>query len=197
MRMGSVTQLADHRPALPGSVLTDTELVAHALEGDERACERLFRRHANAVSGLAFRLCPHEAEAEDLVQEAFARAFERLHHLRDHAAFGAWVRAIVVRMTSKQLRRARIARRIGLSHSHPYDIEALIGDSVPPETALEIRRLYAHLRQMPAGAGVALVLKRVEGMTLAEIAAHMGVSEPTVKRRIKRAEALLREGPNQ
>ena len=138
-------------------------------------------------------LCGRADMADDLVQEAFAAAFDGLARLESPAAFGGWVRSILVRTAAKQLRRVQIARRIGLAHDRPYDVANLVDAAAPTDMAVELRRLYAHLHRMPAGAGVALVLRRVEGMTIPEIAEHMGISEGTVKRRIKRAEARLLE----
>lgn len=193
--MGTVEQLEDHRDRARRDVPDppDAALVARALDGEASACAKLYRRHAVRLNRLAFRLAPRIEDADDLVQEAFAAAFDGLARLDRPESFGGWVRAILVRTAAKQLRRARIARRIGLSHDRPYDVALVVDDAAPTDVAVELRRIYGHLHRMPAGCGVALVLRRVEGMTIPEIAHHMGVSEGTVKRRIKRAQARLIE----
>lgn len=187
--VGSVASFEQHRRARVE--LNDAELVAQALQGDELACRQLYRRHAVSINAMAFRLAPRREDADDLVQESFAAAFDALHRLEKPAAFGAWVRSILVRTAAKQLRRLRIARRIGLAQERAYDAALVIDGAAPAEVVVELRRLYRHLHRMPADAGVALVLKRVEGMTIPEIAEHMGVSVGTVKRRIRRAESRL------
>ena len=69
----------------------------------------------------------------------------------------------------------------------------MVAPGTPPDVAAELRALYSILEQLPAEARVALVLRRVEGLTLPEIAEQMHLSLATVKRRIQAAEALLEQ----
>jgi RNA polymerase sigma-70 factor (ECF subfamily) len=166
-------------------------LVVAARAGERWAQEALFQRHARLVIALAQRLLPQSADADDLVQDAFVYAFHRLDTLQNPQAFAAWIASIVVRTASKRLRRQRLMTRLGLQRSEPIDPDAVVSPTAPPEVVSELKGVYALLDRLPVEQRVALVLRRVEGMELAEIAAHMKLSLATVKRRLVLAEARL------
>jgi RNA polymerase sigma factor (sigma-70 family) len=180
-------------PHFAAGTPSDAELVASAREGAEWAQEALFRRYVAMADRLAFRLAARDHEADDIVQEAFAEALHRLHRLQDPAAFGAWLRTIVVRTAARALRRERLLRRLGLSSLAPVDPAAVVCPGTPPDRAVELRGLYGRIAALPAQARVALILRRVEGRTIPETAREMGVSEGTVKRRLREAERALHE----
>lgn len=161
---------------------TDADLVRRAREGDERAMERLYRRHARMVVGLAHRLIGHRGEVDDVVQETFLTAFESLGKLRDPQAFGGWLGGITVRKARRRLSRRRV---------EALDVERLVSRGAPPDVGTELRNLYGLLHQLPPDVRIALVLRRVEGMTLPAIAQAMGKSLATVKRRLDDGEVLL------
>jgi len=182
------------RTALAGGASvgpTDAALVAAARAGDVWARDALFSRHARMVHGLAFRLMGSDADVDDLAQDAFVEALSGLDRLAEPAAFSSWLGAIVVRTAHKRLRRRRLFDRLGLRRRTPIDLDALPLSSAPPDVALELRRIYAVLDQLPAEERVALVLRRVEGMELQEVADQMALSLATVKRRIAAAEVTL------
>jgi RNA polymerase sigma-70 factor (ECF subfamily) len=177
---------------------SDASLVAAARAGEAWAREALFSRHARLVHGLAFRLMGSDADVDDLAQDAFVEALRGLDRLADPSAFSSWLGAIVVRTAHKRLRRRRLMARFGLRAAQPIDVEALPLRSAPPEAALELKRLYGVLDAMEPEERIALVLRRVEGLELQEIAERMALSLATVKRRIASAEACLgraKEGP--
>jgi len=189
--MGTVVPL--HSPREPSggpsdrgrrspSAPTDAELVERARRGDDAALEILYRRHAGMVIGLAHRLLGRRDEVDDVVQDVFLTAFEKLGTLRDPQAFGSWVGGITVRKA-----RRRMSRR----PSSPLDAENLVARSAPPDTGTELRNIYGILHTLPRDVRIALVLRRVEGMTLPAIAQAMGKSLATVKRRLSDGETLL------
>ena len=95
-----------------GAGPTDAALVIAARGGEEWAFEALFRRHANLVFGLSYRLLPRDSEVDDIVQDVFSVAFERLGTLQNPQAFAAWLASIVVNTVSKRLRRRRLLERL-------------------------------------------------------------------------------------
>jgi len=175
----------------PGSGPSDAQLVEAARGGQRWATEALFRRHVRFVNGLAFRLLPRDAELDDLVQDSFIEAFSGLARLADPGAFKGWLGAIVVRTAHKRIRRRRLLERLGLRRREPIDLEAVVGSSSSAEHALALRRVYALLESMDPEERIALVLRRVEGLELTEVADRMGLSLATVKRRLTKAEAVL------
>lgn len=153
------------------------------------------RRHARRLNGLALRLIGRDADVDDLVQDSFANAFVTLHRLEKPEAFAGWLTAILVRSASKLIRRRRLLARLGLGRdSLVIDPDALISTTAPPDEASELRRIYVLAQELPAEMRIPLLLQRVEGMELEEIRQLTGGSLATVKRRIQKAEDLLRAG---
>ena len=178
-------------PTRSGAGPTDAALVVAARAGEAWAQEALFRRHARMALGLAHRLLPQDNEVDDLVQDCFVSALKRLSALDNPQAFAAWLGSIVVRAVSKRLRRRRLLSRLGLRVPEEIDPEAIAAPAVPGDIAVELRRVYAVVASLPAQARVALVLRRVDGLEVPEIARRMGVGLSTVKRRLKLAEEIL------
>ncbi len=170
---------------------SDAELVLATRAGEPWAREALFRRYARLALGLAYRIMPYDGEIDDLVQDSFLYAFERLDRLSNPQAFQAWLSSIVVRTAGKRLRRRRLQTRLGLRASHPIEVDDVIGSSAPPDIAAELRSVYALLEKLPIEERIALVLRRVERLEVPEIAERMGISVSTVKRRLNAAEARL------
>ena len=179
-------------PTLSGAGPSDAALVVAARAGERWASEALFHRYVRTVNRLAFRLMGRDVDVDDLVQETFAQALTGLGRLDEPGAFGPWLSAIVARTAYKMIRRRQLLRRIGLlGREAPIDPEALISRTAPPDAAAELRIVYQALHELPAALRVPLVLHRIEGLELQEIAATLGASLATVKRRIAQAEEKL------
>jgi RNA polymerase sigma-70 factor (ECF subfamily) len=175
-----------------GAGPSDAALVTAARAGERWAMEALFQRHAPMVNGMAYRLLGRDAEVDDVVQETFVQALGNLAGLKEPQAFAAWIGSIVVRTTSKLLRRRKLLSRLGLRRSDgPIDVEAIVGRAVPPDAAAELRAIYAAIDSLPVGVRVPLILRRVEGLSLEEVAERTGTSLATVKRKIAEGEARL------
>jgi len=174
-----------------GVTQSDAALVVAARAGDTSAREALFRRYMPVAIGLSQRILGRQGEAEDVVQDAFVEAFERLDRLDNPQAFAAWLRSIVVHRVSKHLRRQQLLVRLGMRTRAPIDPDTLIARGAPADVVQELRAVYGLLERLPAEQRVALVLRRVEGLELTEIATQMDLSLATVKRRLAAAEARL------
>jgi len=174
-----------------GAGPTDAALVVAARAGEAWAREALFRRHARMAIGLAHRLLPSDVEVDDVVQDCFLYALQRLGSLQNPQAFAAWLGSIVVRTVSKRLRRRRLLSRLGLRAAEPIDPERVSAKTAPGEVAIELQRVYGLIESLPVEQRVALVLRRVDGLEIPQIAEYMGLSASTVKRRLKAAEELL------
>jgi RNA polymerase sigma-70 factor (ECF subfamily) len=173
---------------------SDAALVVAVRAGEDWASEALYHRYADLVYGLALRLLGNPEDAEDMLQESFIDAFASIHRLKEPAALRSWLCSLVTRRTCKLLRRRRLLGRLGLwRREDPIDFDALVGRQCPPDVYSELRAIYGILGTMPAEMRVALVLHRVDGATLEEIAQMTALSLATVKRRLAAAEARLRE----
>jgi RNA polymerase sigma-70 factor (ECF subfamily) len=172
---------------------SDAVLVLAARDGDAKARETLFRRHVKLAAGLGYRLLGSDDEVDDVVQDAFVTAFDKMGSLKDPQAFASWLSSIVVGKAVGIIRRRRLLHRLGLRRSEVYRPEAIISRDAPPDVATELRAVCDVIARLPTDARVILILRRVDELTLEEVAEQTGWSLATVKRRLVRAEALLAE----
>lgn len=157
-------------------------LVRRAQAGDRDAFGELYIRHVRVVHGIVL---AHGADADpaDIVHDVFLTALDRLHTLRDPAAFGSWLAAIA-RNAAHMSRRRRI-RLVSLPESIP----------APPHEAPELdgATVLAAIRSLPEAYRETLVLRLVEGMSGQEIALRTGLTPGSVRVNLHRGMALLRE----
>jgi RNA polymerase sigma-70 factor (ECF subfamily) len=183
---------AGKRAIAPSSESSDAELVAQALTGRRAAEAILYRRHARAIAAVSTRLLGRTADAEDVVQDTFLTAFERLAQLRDRAQFRGWLVRIAIRHVHRRFRRRRLLRVLGLDRGH--DDAALAKLALSPldaETRSELSRLDAALAVLPAAHRIAFMLRHVEGYELQEVATACATSLATVKRWLARADEVV------
>lgn len=143
------------------------------------------------VLGLSHRILAGRDDADDLAQDVFFYALRQLDTLKNPQAFAAWLSAIVVRTASKRLRRHRLLVRLGLRSRETIDPETMVGRGVPADVAADLLAVYRVLEGLDPEERIALVLRRVEGLELSEIAEQMKLSIATVKRRLAAAEVRL------
>ncbi|MEK7667736.1 MAG: RNA polymerase sigma factor [Gemmatimonadota bacterium] len=160
--------------------------VALAAAGDSRAFERIYRRHVARVHSLVRRMVGGEADADEMAQDVFVRAWERLGSFRGEAAFGTWLHRLAVNVVLNWRKSAAQAR-------HRFDDEA-IADEIAGrrETGAERMDLEEAIGRLPPGARQVFVLHDVEGFRHEEIAALLDVTTGTTKAQLHRARMLLR-----
>lgn len=170
----------------------DAAAVEQAKQGSRLAKQALYVRHVELALGLAHRLLGGGGDVDDVVQDAFIKAFARLQQLRDPARFRAWFSSIVVNVARRYLRRQRLRSRLGIGDVMSDAIDSVASDSAPPSVQAELRDVYRRLHRMPTDIRIAFTLRYVERLQLEEIASLTATSLSTVKRRIQYAERKLR-----
>lgn len=168
---------------------SDGELVRRAQLGDGAAEEALYRRHVRRVILRCHRLVGSKTDAEDVAQDVFVRAFEKLKSLKTPEAFGRWLDRITVHGVLGLLRRRRIVQFLRLEE-HP-GLPDPICPRASPEVAAELAQLSQVLGRLPPQDRLAWALRYVEGETLPEVARLTQVSLATVKRRIRAAQVRI------
>jgi len=153
--------------------------------GDRAAFRALYARHSRYVAGVVYRLMGDDADLEDIVQDTFIRAVERLDSLRTPAQVRPWLVTIAVRFA-----RGRLAKR-RRRHWLRKDIAYAAAAASDPRDRAPADDLYAALSQIPDRLRVPWCLARVEGYKLDEVAAICDVSLATVKRRISDAQTRV------
>lgn len=167
----------------------DHALVRAAGRGDMRAFETLYRRHSRRIFAVLWRLCGHEARAEDLVQEAFVRAWQALPGFRFESAFSTWLHRLAVNTALMDMRSRRGGEALETDDA-ALEFHAT-ADSAGSRTALglDLERAVATL---PPRARAVLVLYDIEGWKHEEIAAELGMAVGSSKAQLHRARQLLR-----
>lgn len=165
---------------------TDAADAARAADGDERAFERLYRRHVPRIHSLARRMMGPE-EADALTQRVFVRAWRKLDQFRGDAAFGTWLYQVAI---SVILSRRRTLGRRREREAGPASLESMSGRRSRPDLAVD---LESAMEELPDGARQVFVLHDVEGYRHREIAEMLDVTEGTSKSQLHRARMILRE----
>jgi RNA polymerase sigma-70 factor (ECF subfamily) len=163
--------------------MSDRELVARCLAGDEDARQMLYRQNERRLYAMALRLTGSVADAEDVLQESFLRAFRSLESFRGDAALSTWLCRIVINQS-----RNVFARRARLRPE-----EEIPEQGVTPALPGEGARLQAALGRLSEGYREVLVMHDVLGMEHHEMAAALGVAEGTCKSQLHKARARMRE----
>jgi len=164
----------------------DRRLAERVLAGDEAAFRRLYGRHTPRLLQLALRLLAgDEAEAEDVVQDTWIKAVERLDGFRWEAELGTWLHAIAMNVTREALRRRGTRREVEWPEGEEPAAAAA------PET-IEPVDLEAAIAALPAGYRTVFVLHDVEGHTHEAIAEELGVTPGTTKSQLFRARRAVR-----
>jgi RNA polymerase sigma-70 factor, ECF subfamily len=183
---------ATSRPALRlvGATLPD-QAANVPPEVDPRDFDQVFRRYSPYVARVALRLLGSDSEVDDLVQDVFLEAHRGLARLREAGALGSWLARICVRRATRRLRRRRLLALLSLDtvaeRELPFD------SSASPEQRAEAIRLYRKLDRLPVSERVAWLLRHVEGESLEDMVALCGCSKSTVQRRLRSAEARLKQ----
>ena len=164
----------------------EAHLVRRASAGDEAAFEGLYRRHVARIHSLVRRMTDNGV-ADEVTQDVFVRAWDKLGSFRGESAFGTWLYRLAVNVVLTR-RRSQRSDRDWLSHDIGA-LETVRGRNVTPGIAMDLEQAIARL---PEGARQVFVLHDVEGWTHEEIAGQLGLVPGTSKSQLSRARAALR-----
>jgi RNA polymerase sigma-70 factor (ECF subfamily) len=165
----------------------DREDVARARAGDTRAFEGLYRRHAARIHGLTRRMMGSEW-ADELTQDVFVRAWEKLGTFRGEAAFGTWLYRLAINVVLT--RRAWLGTQRRRMDDQEQTLEAVPARPVMTDSRLDFENA---MERLPHGAREVFVLHDVEGFKHGEIAGMLGITSGTTKAQLHRARMLLRK----
>ena len=171
------------------SDLSNGDLVERARTGDSRAFEVLYRRLVGRIYALCLRMARDSQRAEELTQDVFVRAWERLETFRGESRFSTWLHRLAVNVVLQEGRtRGRRESREKLVED-PGEYLVRVRQEFPG-TRMDLERAIASL---PTGARRVLVLRDIHGYKYEEIARMQGVALGTVKAQIHRARKMMRE----
>lgn len=164
--------------------------------GDRQAFERLYHRHVNRVFSLCARMVADRSRAEELTQDVFVRAWEKLRLFRGESSFATWLHRLAVNVVLNE--RKAESRRRGRFEEEDEErgmdgYAGVVGMTLPPGDLLDLEEAITRL---PPGARRVFTLHDVEGYKHEEIAEMLGVTTGATKAQLHRARLLLRQRLN-
>jgi len=169
--------------------MNETQLIEACLNGNYLAQKELYDRYSSIMMGICMRYASSEAEAEDVLQEAFIKVFKHLHKFEGRGALGAWIRRIMVNTALQNYRETKNARMHVEYDKVDFFLEA--DENVLAELSAE--DLMNKIQNLPAGYRMVFNLYAVEGYNHQEIAKELDISVGTSKSQYSRARAILRK----
>lgn len=171
------------------TVPTDRDLLARARRGDSDAFGELVTRYQTNVFNVCYRILHEPGEAEDLAQETFMRAYDRLHTFDLEREFGPWIRRIAANLCLNFLESRKAAA--------PLDEDRDADHSQRPERQVEVKErsevIRAALASLPAHYRVVVELRHYQELSYDEIASELNIPLSDVKSHLFRARKLLAE----
>lgn len=180
------------------TALADEEIVQRVLGGETALYEVVMRRYNQRLYRVAMSILRNDGEAEDVMQDAYVRAYTHLHQFENRAKFSTWLTRIAVHEAFSRLRsRARFDSIEGTEDWEGQSMGWLKSNEADPEQNASRAEMSGVLERaissLPDPYRLVFVLRDVEEMSTAEAAESLGLTEDNVKTRLHRARALLRK----
>ena len=168
---------------------TDRELIVRARRGDRNAFGELVTCYQTSVFNVCYRLLHERGEAEDLAQETFMRAYDRLHIFDLEREFGPWIRRIAANLCLNYLESRKLTAQL--------DEERDADDNARPEKQIEVKERSEHIRDalssLPPHYRIVVELRHYQELSYDEIAAELNIPLSDVRSHLFRARKLLAE----
>ena len=173
--------------------ISEKEVIEQCLRGDSRAQHELYRRYADAMLNVAYRILKNEETAKDVLQDSFLKAFRELPKLKNRQGFAAWLKRIVINTTINQ------AKKKGLVLTEMEEFESFAERQEEESPVFDIDKVRKALLQLPDGYRTVLTLYLIEGYDHEEISQILNISKSTsltqYSRGKKRLLELIRAAP--
>ena len=179
----------------------DVALVARVRGGDVAAYDALVRKYERQIFRIAQHITQNREDAEDVMQDAFLKAYEKLDQFQGNSKFYTWLVRIAVNESLMRLRKRRTGKMVSIDEdveteegSVPRDLADWAPDPEQNYTQAEMGRILEKtIKGLPAGFRVVFELRDVQGLSTEDTAEALGLSVPAVKSRLLRARLQLRE----
>jgi RNA polymerase sigma-70 factor, ECF subfamily len=189
-----------HKPHIAPLNTVDIELVRRALARDEAAIRAIMQANNRRLYRLARGILRNDSEAEDVVQEAYVRAFTHLESFRGDSSLSTWLSRITMNAALGRLRRQRPAVEMDALPQGALEAQIIqfpLAASDDPEKSMaqrEIRAVVEHaIDDLPEAFRLVFITRVIEGMNVEETAEILSLKPETVKTRLHRARTMLRD----
>ncbi|RVU01593.1 sigma-70 family RNA polymerase sigma factor [Mucilaginibacter limnophilus] len=166
-------------------------LVVECKQGSKKACYELYRLYSKAMLNVAFRIVGNIAEAEDILQESFLHAFNKMSDFRQETTFGLWLKQIVVSRSINLLRK----RKMAWAEVEDVELENIADEEIEDdsEQQYKVAQIKEAMKELPEGYRVVISLYLLEGYDHEEIGQILNISENTSRTQFLRAKRKLSE----
>src|SRR5271157_2553785 len=179
----------------------DVALVARVRGGDVSAYDLLVRKYERQLFRIAQHITQNREDAEDVMQDAFVKGFEKLEQFQGNSKFYTWLVRIAVNESLMRLRKRRMGRMVSIDEdveteegTVPRDLADWAPDPEQNYTQSELHKILEKtIKGLPPGFRVVFELRDIQGLSTEETAEALGLSIPAVKSRLLRARLQLRE----
>lgn len=177
--------------------IPDSELIARVLAGDKEQYAVIIKRYNARLYRIAMAIVNNDAEAEDIMQVAYIKAYEHLNQFASKSAFSTWLTRILV--NESLLRTKQKYRTIAIGEKSSDQEADRLGISIaktPSDKMVntELKEiLETSIRRLPEKYRVVFIMREIEGLNIAETQECLDLSEANVKVRLNRAKILLRD----
>lgn len=194
--MTTIQSIADESEQHP-----DLALVAKARTGDVSAYDALVRKYERQIFRIAQHITQNREDAEDVMQDSFLKAYEKLDQFQGNSKFYTWLVRITVNESLMRLRKRRTGKMVSIDEdletdegSVPRDLADWAPDPEQNFTQTELGEILEKtIKGLPPGFKIVFELRDVQGLSTEDTAEALGLSVPAVKSRLLRARLQLRE----
>lgn len=168
------------------------DIIEQCKNNDRKAQLQLYKRYCEGMYIVALRFLKHSAEAEDVVQEAFIKAFSKLHQYKGEVTFGAWLKRIVINKCIDCLK-SKKERLLALEETHLKVIDDSYEDQWLTEDTVTVETVKATIETLPDKYKYVVMLYLIEGYDHQEISEILDISETLSRTHLSRGKAKLLE----
>lgn len=168
------------------------DLVARCRKGEQRAQMEIYDRYYNAMYNTAFRITGHSAEAEDIMQDSFLKAFTRIHSFNEDSTFGAWLKRIVINQSITALNKSKKLAEVSYNDELKNEADS-VGVAGENHNSDKVKLVLNALKSLKENYRLCLTLHLIEGYDHEEIGEIMKISYGNCRTMISRAKESLRK----
>lgn len=169
------------------------ELLARCLKGDQRAQLEIYNKYYKAMYNTALRIVNDTAEAEDVMQEAFIKAFAKLDTFQGKSTFGAWLKKITVNLSINSFNKNSRFQNVSYEDEFKHELDENDGIDVAEEEGSKVQKVLKAMNSLKESYRIVLTLHLIEGYDYDEICEILGLSAANCRTSISRAKESLRK----
>ena len=164
------------------------DLIADSIKGSNKARYQLYQSYSRAMFNVCFRMMNNREDAEDMLQEAFVQAFQKLETFRYESSFGTWLKTITIHTCINALNKRKLDLKY-VDEMHRFDS----AEEEPEEALYTTENILDAMNQLPEGARIVFSLYLLEGYDHGEISQILNITESTSKTQYMRAKRRVYE----